>query len=75
MVMVSRRGWFTTLLKGIGAGMVLGGGGSMRESAPQAEAAEARVDRRWAVGDGFNRLVLHIITGKADACREEANKC
>lgn len=41
MVMVSRRGWFTTLLKGIGAGMVLGGGGSMRESAPQAEAAEA----------------------------------
>ncbi|MCC6968027.1 MAG: sulfite oxidase [Nitrospira sp.] len=41
MVTVSRRGWFTTLLKGIGAGMVLGGGGSMRESAPQAEAAEA----------------------------------
>ena len=41
MLNVSRRAWFTSLLKGIGAGMVLGGGGSMRESASQAEAAEA----------------------------------
>ncbi len=41
MVNVSRRAWFMTLLKGIGAGMVLGGGGSMRESVRRAEAAEA----------------------------------
>ena len=41
MLNVSRRAWFTTVLKGIGAGMVLGGGGSMRESASQAEAAES----------------------------------
>ncbi|ULA59998.1 MAG: putative Sulfite oxidase [Nitrospira sp.] len=41
MVNISRRAWFTTLVKGIGAGIVLGRGGSMRGSAPQAEAAEA----------------------------------
>lgn len=41
MLNVSRRAWFKTVLKGIGAGMVLGGGGSMRESASQAEAAES----------------------------------
>ena len=41
MLNVSRRAWFTTVLKGIGAGMVLGGGGSLRESASQAEAAES----------------------------------
>ena len=41
MLNVSRRAWFMTVLKGIGAGMVLGGGGAMRESAPQAEAAES----------------------------------
>ena len=41
MLNVSRRAWFMTVLKGIGAGMVLGGGGSMRESASQAEAAES----------------------------------
>ncbi|MGC3973416.1 MAG: sulfite oxidase [Nitrospira sp.] len=40
MVHVSRRAWFTTLLKGLGAGIVLGREGPMRESIPQAEAAE-----------------------------------
>ena len=41
MLNVSRRAWFTTVLKGLGAGMVLGGEGSLRESASQAEAAES----------------------------------
>lgn len=40
MVTVSRRAWFTTLLKGVGAGIVLGRGGSIYQSVSEAEAAE-----------------------------------
>lgn len=40
MVTVSRRAWFTTLLKGVGAGIVLGRGGSIHQSVSEAEAAE-----------------------------------
>ena len=41
MANVSRRAWFTTLVKGIGAGIIVGRGGATREVAQQAEAAEA----------------------------------
>ena len=41
MVQVSRRAWFKTLMKGIGAGLVLGPVGATRDCPPPAEAADA----------------------------------
>ena len=41
MASVSRRAWFTTLVKAIGAGIIVGRGGATREVAQQVEAAEA----------------------------------